>query len=488
MSSIEAEKQKELQLENAPYDGDSGEYVHFDEKEDARILRKIDWQLLPFVSLLYLLSFMDRSNIGNAKIAGLVPDLKLKGLEYNICAAIFFITYSLAEVPSNVALKLVKPSIWIPSIMVAWGIVMTLMGLVKDFKGLLIARLFLGLTEAGLFPGVNFIISLWYRRKEQAFRTAIFFSAATLAGCFGGLLAAAIAKMDGIAGLNGWAWIFILEGILTVIVAIIAYFTMHDYPQTARFLTEAERRHVVERLRVDHGDLATHVDKRFFWQAILDYKSYLYVIMYMGILIPLYAFSLFLPTIVNGLGYAGTHAQLMSVPPYVGGCIATVLIGWYSDKIHVRGPFILGSSVTAIVGYVLLLSSPKPGVGYTGAMIVALGIFPSIPVSISWVGNNVGGDLKKGVVMAMVIGIGNLGGICSSFVYLPKDSPRYFTGHGVMIGSLAVTFVTASIMIINFKRLNKQKEAICMRDNIGEERRAEFRDMGDASPLYRYTF
>ncbi|KAG8891626.1 hypothetical protein FRB99_003443, partial [Tulasnella sp. 403] len=125
---------------------------HLDPEEDKRILRKIDWHIIPYVSFLYLLSFLDRSNIGNAKIVGLVSDLKLKGLQYNVCAAVFFLTYSAAEVPSNIALKLIRPSIWIPSIMLAWGIVMTLMSQVKSYHGLIIARLFLGVTEAGLFP------------------------------------------------------------------------------------------------------------------------------------------------------------------------------------------------------------------------------------------------------------------------------------------------------------------------------------------------
>ncbi|KAG8893131.1 hypothetical protein FRB99_002185, partial [Tulasnella sp. 403] len=181
--------------------------LELDPVEDKRILRKMDLHIIPYVAFLYLLSFLDRSNIGNAKIAGLVGDLKLKGLEYNVCAAVFFITYSAAEVPSNIALKMFRPSIWIPTIMLAWGIVMTLMSQVKSFRGLLVARVFLGLTEAGLFPGVSFFLTMWYRRKEQAFRIALFFSAATVAGAFGGLLAAALAKLDGRAGLQGWAWI-----------------------------------------------------------------------------------------------------------------------------------------------------------------------------------------------------------------------------------------------------------------------------------------
>ncbi|KAF8843025.1 MFS general substrate transporter [Paxillus ammoniavirescens] len=169
--------------------------------ERARLLRKLDWHLLPLVSLLYLLSFLDRSNcvgltsigeyqyLGNAKVAGMSTDLNLVGFRYNTAAAVFFILYSLAEVPSNIALKLFRPSRWIPAIMVVWGLIMTLMCLVNSYQGLIAARIFLGLAEAGLFPGVTYYISLWYPRAERSKRIAIFFSAATVAGAFGGVLA-----------------------------------------------------------------------------------------------------------------------------------------------------------------------------------------------------------------------------------------------------------------------------------------------------------
>ncbi|KAF8665191.1 hypothetical protein AX14_006624, partial [Amanita brunnescens Koide BX004] len=143
----------------------------------------------------------------------MVRDAHLTGLKYNIIAAVFFIPYAFADVPCNILLKFMRPSRWIPSIMVAWGIVMTLMCLCKTFEGLLVARIFLGLTEAGLFPGVLFYLSQWYRRRDVALRIAMFYSAATVAGAFGGILAFGIEHMEGVGGLHGWQWIFCLEGL-----------------------------------------------------------------------------------------------------------------------------------------------------------------------------------------------------------------------------------------------------------------------------------
>ncbi|KAH7913268.1 major facilitator superfamily domain-containing protein [Hygrophoropsis aurantiaca] len=449
--------------------------------ERARILRKLDWHLLPFVSLLYLLSFLDRSNVGNAKVAGMATDLNLIGYRYNIAAAVFFV--SVSYLPRNIALKLFRPSRWIPSIMVAWGLVMTLMCLVNSFRSLIAARIFLGLTEAGLFPGVTYYISLWYPRSEQAKRVAIFFSAATVAGAFGGLLAYGIEKMEGIGGLHGWQWIFCLEGILTIIVACLSYFFMHDYPETATFLTHSERLYVVDMLKRDANSLSTHYDIKFVWQAMTDYKTYLQIGIYIGLLIPIYAIALFTPTIINELGYSAANAQLLSVPPFVAGCIFTILVGIYSDKHNSRGPYIIGCAAVSLIGYIILYTQSKPVPSYVGAIIAAVGVFPTIAVNLAWASSNAGGDMKRGVVIAMVIGLGNLGGICSSFIYI--DPPRFHIGHGTIIGWLSLSIILSFVAIWDYSRLNKQKEALCAKEGITEDRREEFRDLGDASPLFR---
>ncbi|EIW82847.1 MFS general substrate transporter [Coniophora puteana RWD-64-598 SS2] len=466
--------------------GESGEKelaVDVSPTERARILRKMDWHLLPFVSLLYLLSFLDRSNVGNAKVAGMSKDLDLVGFRYNIAAAVFFFLYSFAEVPSNVCLKLFRPSRWIPSIMLAWGIVMTLMCLVTSYQGLIVARIFLGLTEAGLFPGVTYYISLWYPRKDQARRVAIFFSAATVAGAFGGLLAYGIERMEGIGGLHGWQWIFCLEGLATVLIASLAYFFMHDYPETATFITDSERKIILDMLEADKSGLDTQYHFDYVLQGLKDYKCYVQVIIYIGLLIPIYAISLFTPTIINELGYSAANAQLLSVPPFVAGCFFTIWIGILSDKMAIRGPFIIGGAIFSLVGYIILYTTDSAGPSYAGSIIAAVGVFPTIAVNLAWASANAGGDMKRGVAIAMVIGIGNLGGICSSFIY--NDPPRFHIGHGTIMGFLCLSAIMSAFAMWDYNRLNKQKEALCAREGITEDRKDEFKYMGDKSPLFR---
>merc|ERR1712230_209402 len=220
---------------------------------DRKLMRKVDLWLIPWLCLLYLLSFLDRSNIGNARLAGMEEDLDMGGHDYNNALTIFFISYALAEPITNVLLKRLTPRVFFTGIILLWGLIMTLMGLVTSYSGLLACRWFLGLAEAGLFPGVNYYLSCWYKRSELGMRAAVFFSAAALAGSFGGLLAAAIAQMEGVGGKAGWAWIFIIEGLATMFVGCFCWWMVFDWPATARFLTEEDRlrlRRRPERLEV----------------------------------------------------------------------------------------------------------------------------------------------------------------------------------------------------------------------------------------------
>lgn len=180
---------------------------------------------------------------------------------------------------------------------------MTFMGFVKNYAGLMAVRWFLGLAEAGLFPGVGYFLSCWYKRSEFGVRMAIFFSAAALAGSFGGLLAAAIAKMDGIGGKPGWAWIFILEGLLTFLIGVASFWCVYDFPDQATFLSDVDRKRVLRRLAMDQQSSAEHEEFKmdYFWASLKDWKTYTSAVIYMGADGSLYAFSLFVPTIINQL-------------------------------------------------------------------------------------------------------------------------------------------------------------------------------------------
>jgi MFS family permease len=246
-----------------------------------------------------------------------------------------------------------------------------------------------------LFPGVAYYITMWYCRHEAQLRQALFFSAASIAGAFSGLLAFGISKMNGVGGLEGWRWIFILEGILTVLVAILAYFTLHNFPETATFLTEEERAFVVYRLKYqgqEKNSVRVAQDDTFQWKyvkaAFLDWQIWVNIWVYWGIVAPLYGISLFLPTIIRSLGYTSSTAQLLTVPIYITASILAVAVAYWSDRVGKRYPFILGCLGLMAVGYIMCIATTTPGVVYAGVFIVACALYPAFPGNITWLSNS----------------------------------------------------------------------------------------------------
>jgi MFS family permease len=460
-----------------------------------KVLLKMDLNLLPIISLLYLLAFLDRGNIGNAKIEGMATDLHLEGNQYNIALSLFFITYALFEAPSNMLLKKFKPSIWLPAIMVGWGIVMTLMGIVQNYGGLVATRLFLGVCEAGLFPGISFYLTLFYKREELQFRSSVFCSAASVAGAFSGLLAWAIAKMDGVGGLAGWRWIFILEGIATVVGASFAALVMCDSPLKAWFLTEDEAKFVVHRLMTIEHDSEVHFEEanesnwKYFRDAVTDPQVYFHVLIFYGIVCPLYGIALFLPSIIKNLGYLSSTAQLMTIPVYVVAAFCAVTLAIISDRVKWRYPFIVGSYSIAIIGYIMAITckiETQPHVLYAGMFLCAIGIYSALPASVTWMANNLSGSYKRAVGMAIEIGVGNLGGAMASNFYRAQDAPQYKFGHGLEIMFLSIAIISATCLEILYFRRNKKKQQDLDAGVYDHYTMEQLAALGDRGPYFKY--
>ncbi|KAI0687390.1 MFS general substrate transporter [Cytidiella melzeri] len=506
--------------------------------DEKKLMRKLDWWLIPWLSFLYLLSFLDRTSIGNAKLYGLEKDLGISDTQYNIALTIFFFSYAIFEVPSNVFLKRLRPSVWLSLLMLLWGVMMTVQGLVHNYGGLLGMRWMLGLFEAGLFPGVNYYLSCWYKRSEFGIRAAVFFSAATVSGAFGGLLAAAISNMGGVGGKPAWAWIFILEGLVTVLAGAASFFVIQDFPDTAKFLNEEERTFVIRRLQEDDQFSAAgeKLNMRYIWQSILDWKTWNGMLLYMGSDMPLYAFSLFLPSIINELGelteivirtritdptsgvagFTATPANLLTVPVYTLACIVTCAVGFYADRHGQRGIINMGGVLTlpfdcnpgsvcscvGAAGYIILIASRNAALSYVGVYLAACGIYPNIPNTIAWMSNNVEGSYKRSVTLAMFISFGNINGAVSSNVYRGRDKPWYRLGHGIVLMYIGIAIVSAVVYRWLLKRENDrrdrgERDEVIVGVNDGREdllKNGRFatveeakREKGDGWSGYRYT-
>ncbi|TRM66434.1 major facilitator superfamily domain-containing protein [Schizophyllum amplum] len=406
---------------------------------------KVDWHVIPWLALLYLLNFLDRGNVGNAKLYGLEADLGITDTQYLVALTVFFFPYALLEPATNVLLRRLKPSYFLSFMIVSWGIVMTLHGVMHDYGGLVTCRVLLGLFESGMYPGIVFYISSWYKRSELGSRVALFFTSATVAGAFSGLLATAIQNMHGIGGKPGWAWIFILEGLFTVIIGVFSLWVIQDFPETAKFLSDEERVFIVRRLQDDMKVSASgeKFNSKYIWQSLTDWKTW--AASNDG---PLFAFSLFTPTIINQLGYTATVANLLSVPVYVWACLVTVFIGFLGDRISHRAYINLCLFGTGLIGYIILIASRNAALSYFAVYLAAS----------AWVAGNVEGAYKRSVTLGMAIGFGNLNGAVTSNVYRANDKPWYPLGHGIVLAYIAIGFICSALFLVGLKRENAAKE------------------------------
>ncbi|KAG9686416.1 MFS general substrate transporter, partial [Aureobasidium melanogenum] len=440
----------------------SADFTHINEKS---LLRKLDWRLLPGVSLLYLVSFLDRSNVANARLDGLVTDLHMTGNEYLTGLTVFFIGYISLEVVWNLILKKIGPRVWLPAVTIVWGIVTTLQGILVNKVGFFVIRTFLGVAEGALFPGVVFYLSMWYKREERTYRVALFFSAASLAGAFGGILAYGIGFMKGIAGLNGWAWIFIIEGIATVLIGVAAYWFIVDWPSKSTFLAPDEKAFVTARLKADSdASNSEQFEWSEVWKAFKDPKVWLYCAHFHTLSLPLYTLSLFLPSIIKSLGYTASSAQLLTIPPYALATTLTVVYAITAEKFRRRNVFIMISSLTGIIGYIILLANKHPthhpAASYVGTFFAAAGIYPSTALALSLPAINVSGQTKRATATAMQITIGNLGAILGTQLYRTETAPRYVLGHSFALAYLCLNVCVAVLTWWTLNKENKKRDQL----------------------------
>ncbi|KAF2130037.1 high-affinity nicotinic acid transporter-like protein [Dothidotthia symphoricarpi CBS 119687] len=458
---------------------------------EAKLVRKLDLHIIPVVMLLYLLSFLDRVNIGNARLYGLEEDLGLNSSQFQIVVSILFVTYILSELPSNLVLKKLRPSRWIAFITVAWGIIATLTGTVKSFGGMIACRLLLGAVEGGLFPGMAVYLTFFYTKRELALRIGYLFVSSALAGACGGLLAYGIGHMDGVAGQRGWRWIMIIEGIPTFCLGVATWWILPDNPESAYFLNDQEKAYAAARLKRQTG--YTKQAAEFHWDDVKkcfkDWKVWLFCFAQFGSDTMLYGFSTFLPTIIKAIMPKASSAlvQVLTIPCYATGAITYLIVARFSDKQQKRGMYSVLLGVISIVGYAMLISPSSSGVHYAGCFLVAMGLYVCVGLPLAWLPTNLPRYGKRTSATGLQLTIGNCAGIMSSFLYPTKEGPRFIKGHAVTMAMVAFAITCYAVMWFHLGRLNSRREK-------GEEEHLiegmsdeEIAELGDDSPRFRYT-
>ncbi|KAI0325818.1 MFS general substrate transporter [Cubamyces sp. BRFM 1775] len=463
----------------------------FTAEEERTLWRKVDMRLVPIAAALYLVSYLDRGNIGNAKLQGLLTQLDLSSNRYSIALTMFYLGYCVFTSPANLMLKRCRPSRWIPGLALAWGIVATIMGLVKTYPQFVGLRLCLGVAEAGLSPGVYYLLTLWYPRHMLQWRFGLFWGGATFSGAFSGLLAYGISFMSGAGGLLGWSWIFVIEGLISIVVAIIAFLVFVDLPETAKFLSPRERAFLLRRLSDDNaaGEEA-HFELRHVTEAIFDWKVIMGCVINVAVTSGLYSGALFLP-----FGFDPAISQLLSVPPYVVATATVIICSLYSDRIRMRSPFVFLGLALAFIGFAINISNASVGARYFGTYFVVTGAYLGAPMVIAWLGNNIVGHYKRGVAIGMQVMFGNIAAIIICNVYRVQDAPRYIPGHTAELAMLAVGLLLVPITAFIYFHRNRQHSKLLADPNreLGAVRggveytEQELKRMGDRAPTFLYT-
>ncbi|KAJ5667899.1 uncharacterized protein N7477_006469 [Penicillium maclennaniae] len=437
------------------------------QKLTRRILLKLDTRILPVLALLFLCSFLDRTNVGNAKIIGLEQDININDHQYDIGLMVYYLFYICSELPSNLILKKASPKLWLPFLTVLWGIITMCLGFVRDYGGFVGVRAILGIAEGGLLPGMVLYLSAFYKRGDLALRIGLFYTAASLSGAFGGLLARGLAAIAPRGGLEGWRWIFIIEGLLTVACGALSFFLLPNSLESSSFLTPEEKEFARERLLMDNprmpdGTLAAEVES-FKWsevrRGVLDVQVWLSASAYFAILSGLYSFGLFLPTIIKNLDFAkdANEVQLWSVIPYAVAAVITVVVAFISDHLHLRGVVMLFTLPIAIAGYAAIANIDSPRAQYGMTFLMATGQYASVPCILVWMSNNSAGHYKRATTSALQLAIANAGGFVATFNYPSHDGPQFHRGHTIILGLLVFAWFMILFNVLYCAKVNRDK-------------------------------
>ncbi|KHN94231.1 Major facilitator superfamily domain, general substrate transporter [Metarhizium album ARSEF 1941] len=437
--------------------------------DERRLVRKIDLFLMPTLWVMYILNYVDRTNIGNAKIAGMAVDLDLDDDRYAWALSVFFFGYLICEVPSNMLLSRSRPSVFLPATMLVWGALSALMSVAKTYGALLGLRFVLGCIESGFFPGVLYYLSCWYTKAELGKRFGIFYTAAVLSGAFGGILAGAITdRLHNVHGIAGWRWLFIVEGVVTVGVACVAFFVLLDYPGSSTRLTLEERK--LAAIRIIHDGIATggHSDKRLthcqaFVAAVADPRTYMFLVLFM-LDVGAGTISYFIPTISQTMYKDSTKAQYMTVPIYVVAAVCLNMLAWSSDRTGDRRWHVAGALGVGFACSVVCAAVQTSIVRYVMVCFVAAGIWSALPLILSWTSSTVSlPPEKRAIVLALVNAFGNFSSVYGSRIWPRGDSPAFHIGFGVTAGFLGCGMILAAIVpvlcnLVNWKGTRAEME------------------------------
>jgi ACS family tartrate transporter-like MFS transporter len=380
---------------------------------ERRTLAKVSWRLLPLIVVSYLVAYVDRTNVAFASLT-MNRDVGLSPFVYGLGAGIFFIGYALFEVPSNLVLERVGARRWIARIMLTWGVISALMALTAGPASFLTLRFLLGVAEAGFFPGMIFYLSGWYPARYRARVISTLFVAVPMGNAIAAAVSGAIMEMDGILGLRGWRWVFVLESVPAIALAFVVLRMMTDRPRDARWLEPAQREWLEKELQAERTliERGGHVSPL---RALADGRVLALAAIYFFSVTAGYGMTFFLPQIVKQLGGSNFTTGLLTAIPYTLGIGGLLLWGWSSDRLHERRWHLIAALTVSAAGFVGIAVLHGSYWAIAAMAVVAVGGYGSRPAF--WPMPSMfltGAAAASGI--ALINSLGNLGGYVGPFI------------------------------------------------------------------------
>ncbi|KAJ7574135.1 major facilitator superfamily domain-containing protein [Mycena floridula] len=425
---------------------------------------KLDIQLLPITITMFFFSVLDRSNVANAVVAGLLQSLHLSSYDYSLALTITFIPYILIEIPSGLMMKRYGAPYLLCAMIALGGLITTVQGFITDKRGLIVCRFFIGLFEGGVQPGAVFYLASFYPRYKLQWRVGVSMACIGITGIFASLIAAAIQEnMDGSGGRTAWSWIFILEGAASIFCGLVLFFVVPRSPQHARFLSREEKEQLVVALNSDPAYLAQDHGRAMWRQALSScLHPHLWLLAVIAFLVGASTSDKdsFIPTIVQNAGHKGSNAQLFSAIIAAVSLVVTMLVSYLSDIYQSRGALLIVSAMISIAGYTLFFAAPHaPKIRYGALFLMSSGTFSVSPTFLVWIANNALSQTERATSLAIMAIFQNAGGILAVWLFGSLSvAPAYSTAALTMVIFMCIVLILTIINMVWLHRQNAKRD------------------------------
>lgn len=412
-------------------------------RREERVFAKAAWRLIPVMGVLYVASFLDRVNISYAALT-MNAEIGLGAEAYGLGAGIFFIGYFLFEVPSNLILERIGARLWMARIMLTWGVVSMATAFVHERDGFFVLRFLLGAAEAGFFPGMVLYLTYWFPQRMRARYIAQFLAAVPLASALGGPISSYILiSFDTLGGLHGWQWLFLIEGLPSCLLAFGVLVLLPDRPERARWLSAEEKAVIASRLAEDAPA------RRSLWAGLFDARVWMLSIASFGIVTGLYGLGLWIPQMVQAMGYSTFDTGFIVAIPYVAGVFGMIAWGYSSDIFRERTWHTAVAALIAAGGLTAAALTHRPIESVAALSIVAVGIYAALSTFWALPPSFLGGTAAAGGI-ALINSIGNLGGFVGPYLvgWLKVGTHGYAAG----MAALSVFLVVSAIVVLVLAR------------------------------------